>query len=189
VRRAAAAATAAALGLPVVLAGCGSARPAVPSGILPVSAVRYLPSVTKPLTALNVQQNSTLHHLTARLRDWGYAGGWQRTFQGESKRLNLVVSQSLTFRSHSGAEAFVGFLAGHLGAFYPFAIRKRLTLAGQAGWLIKPPECACHMAEPVYVGVTVAGSGVRWLEINGPRATGALLASLLRLPRGPAGRA
>jgi hypothetical protein len=35
------------------------------------------------------------------------------------------------------------------------------------------------MAEPLYVGVTAAGRDVRWLEINGPRATGMLLASLL----------
>jgi len=39
------------------------------------------------------------------------------------------------------------------------------------------------LAEPLYVGVTAAGRQVRWLEINGPRATSALLASLLaKLP-------
>jgi hypothetical protein len=35
------------------------------------------------------------------------------------------------------------------------------------------------MAEPVLVGVTVAGHQVRWLEINGPDATARLLAHLL----------
>ncbi len=178
-RAAAAAAVGMAVWLAACLAGCGSARPAAPSGILPASAVAYLPSVTKPLTALDVQQNSTLHDLTARLARWGYIGGWQRTFQGESRRLNLVVSQSLMFGTHAGARSFAGYLASHVGAFYPFAVVRPLTLTGQAGWLIKPPLCACHLATPVYVGVTVAGSRVRWLEINGPRATGTLLASLL----------
>ncbi len=181
------AAAAGALGLAVwlaaCLAGCGSARPAAaPSGILPASAISYLPAVTKPLTALDVQKNSSLHHLTGRLARWGYTGGWQRTFQGESHRLTLVVSQSLMFRTHAGAAAFAGYLAGHVAAFYPFALVRPLTLAGQSGWLIKPPLCACHLATPVYVGVTVAGSRVRWLEINGPIATGTLLARLLARP-------
>ena len=44
--------------------------------------------------------------------------------------------------------------------------------------------CACHMAEPFYVGVTVAGREVRWLEINGPRASSRLLTSLLAGLRG-----
>jgi hypothetical protein len=176
-RRAAAAAT---LAVAICVAGCGGPRPAAaPSGVLPVSAVRYLPSATSRLTALDVQKNSSLHDLTARLRRWGYTGGWQRTFQGESRRLTLVVSQSLMFRTQAGAEAFVTYLTRHLGAFYPYAIRRPLTLPGQAGWLIKPPLCACHLAEPVYVGVTVAGSRVHWLEINGPAATGTLLAAML----------
>jgi len=176
-RRAAAATL---LPLAIVLAGCGGTRPAaVPSGILPASAVRYLPSVTARLTALDVQKNSSLHDLTTKLRRWGYTGGWQRTFQGESRRLTLVTSRSLIFRTESGAKAFVSYLTGHLGDFYPYATRKRITLPGQAGWLIEPPLCACHMAQPFYIGVTVTGSRVTWLEINGPAATGRLLASLL----------
>jgi hypothetical protein len=176
--RAAAWLAAAAIGL----AGCGShaaPHPVPIGGVLAPDAIAGLPQVTKPLTAVDVQKDSSRPDLAARLRRWGYRGGWQRTFQGESRKLTLVVSRSLTFGTGTGAAAFVTYLRQHINAFYPFAISKPLAVSGQAGWLIKPPLCACHMAQPVYVGVTRAGRQVRWLEINGPRATGALLTSLL----------
>lgn len=162
-------------------AGCGEpARHRLPvSGVLGVEAVTGLPAVTRSITPADVQKDSTARGLAGRLRRWGYASGWQRTFQGESRRLTLVVSRSLTFRTKAGAEAFVSYLTGHLNAFYPYALRRPLRLAGQSGWMIKPPACACHMAQPLYVGVTAAGRQVRWLEINGPQATGKLLTSLL----------
>jgi hypothetical protein len=167
--------------LALCLAGCGGAPAHAPAatGVLPIRAISALPARTQPLSAADVQKDSSLHSLAARLDRWGYLSGWQRTFQGESRRLTLVVSRSLTFRNRSGAAAFVAYLDAHLYSFYPYAVSHRLSLTGQSGWLIKPPMCACHMAEPLYVGVTVAGRQVRWLEINGPTATSRLLASLL----------
>ncbi len=177
------------LAIAACLAGCGSAgghASAGPSvtGVLPIRAVGGLPARTQPITAVDVQKDSSLHRLAAQLGRWGYLGGWQRTFQGESRRLTLVVSRSLTFTGRAGAAAFVSYLESHLDSFYPFAVSRRLSLAGQSGWLIKPPMCACHMAEPLYAGVTVAGREVRWLEINGPRASPRLLTTLLADIRG-----
>ena len=171
-----------AAGVAIALAGCGAASahgPGPVTGVLPPHAIAGLPQVTKPLTATDVQKDSSRHDLAARMRRWGYRHGWQRTFQGESRRLTLVVSRSLTFRTNGGASDFVAYLERHINAFYPFAVSKPLEVSGQAGWLIKPPLCACHMAQPVYVGLTRAGRQVRWLEINGPRATSAVLTSLL----------
>lgn len=175
-----AAAIALAATLAACLAGCGVAprHHAAAAGVLPASAIA-LPTVTRALSAADVQKDASLRGLAAKLHQWGFLGGWQRTFQGESRRLTLAVSRSLTFSRPAGATAFVSYLDRHVDSFYPFAVTKPLTLAGQSGWLIKPPLCACHMAEPFYVGVTAAGRQVRWLEINGPRATGGLLASLL----------
>ena len=163
------------------LTGCGSAsgHAVTASGVLPKHAIAGLPEVTKALTPIDVQKDSSLHGLASQLRHWGFQGGWQRTFQGESHRLTLVVSRSLKFRSRAGATAFVTYLGSHVDSFYPFAVSKPMKLAGQSGWLIKPPLCACHMAQPLYVGVTTAGRQVSWLEINGPQASGALLTSLL----------
>ena len=168
------------------LAGCGSAagHPPAVTGVLGTRAVGGLATRTQRLTATDVQQNSSLHSLAAQLGRWGYLGGWQRTFQGESRRLTLVVSRSLTFRDRAGAVAFVSYLESHLDSFYPFAVSRRLSLAGQSGWLIRPPMCACHLAEPLYAGVTVAGREVRWLEINGPRASPRLLTAMLSDVRG-----
>lgn len=173
----------------ISLAGCGGdavGHPRPVTGVLPPHAITGLPEVTKALTAIDVQKDSSRPGLAARMRRWGYRSGWQRTFQGESRRLTLVVSRSLMFGTGTGAAHFVAYLEGHINAFYPFAISKPLAVSGQAGWLIKPPLCACHMAQPVYVGVTRAGRQVRWLEINGPRASGALLTSLLSAVPGAA---
>jgi len=175
-------AAAAAIAIAACVAGCGGATPsrhAVPSGVLPTRAVSWLPAKTQALSAADLQKESSRPGLEARLRGWGFLGGWQRTFQGESRRLTLVYSQSLTFRSPAGAAAFVRYLRLHVNAFYPFAVSRPVSIAGHSGWLIKPPLCACHMAQPLYVGLLATGRQVGWLEINGPRATGRMLASLL----------
>ena len=171
----------AAVSITALLAGCGGApaKPQAPSGVLPVRAVSWLPATTQSLTAADVQKDSTRPGLTAKLSGWGYRGGWQRTFQGESRRLTLVVSRSLTFGAPSGAAAFVAYLTGHMYSFYPFAVTRKITVAGRPGLLIKPPLCACHLAEPLWAGITAAGRRVHWLEINGPRATGRLLIRML----------
>ena len=182
------AAAALAVAAAACLAGCGGGpgHPPAASGVLPKHAITGLPQVTRALTPTDVQKDSSLHDLAGKLRHWGYHRGWQRTFQGESRRLTLVVSRSLTFRGRAGAAAFVAYLRRHVDSFYPFAVSKPLLVAGQSGWLIKPPMCACHMAQPFYVAVTTAGRQVRWLEINGPRATDALLTRLLAAVPGKA---
>lgn len=171
----------------LALAGCGvsTSPPApVPTGVLPVAAVPQLPAVTHPLSATDVSKDSTIADLAARLRSWGYLGGWERTFQGESRRLTLVVSNSLQFRDHRGATAFVHYMRDHIGGFFPLALVQPLSVTGGAGWVFEPPECACHMANPYFIGVAASGSRVTWLEINGPLATPQALRSLLaKIPR------
>jgi len=175
----------AALALVLAMTACGGSpgRAAAPSGVLPAAAVTGLAVVTQPLTGRDVQEDSTAPGLAARLAGWGYLGGWQRTFQGESRRLTLVVSRSLRFRTSPGAAAFVAYMHRRVGSFYPFALTSRLSLPGRSGWVIRPPLCGCHMATPLVVGVTAQGRKVSWLEINGPQATTRLLTQLLaRMP-------
>jgi hypothetical protein len=176
-----AAAGAAALALTLAITGCGSspARPTAPSGVLPATAVAGLAVATQPLTSQDVQKDSNAPGLAARLAGWGYVSGWQRTFQGESRRLTLVVSRSLQFRTSPGAAAFVAYMHQKVGTFYPFAVTSRLSMPGRSGWVIQPPLCGCHMATPLLVGVTARGHKVSWLEINGPRASTRLLTQLL----------
>jgi hypothetical protein len=172
---------AAALALALAMAACGSSpdRARAPSGVLPTTAVAGLAVVTRPLTGRDVQKDSTVSDLAARLAGWGYTGGWQRTFQGESRRLTLVVSRSLQFRTSPGAAAFVAYVHRNVGSFYPFALTSRLNMPGRSGWVIRPPLCGCHMATPLVVGVTAQGRKVSWLEINGPQASTRQLTQLL----------
>jgi len=172
---------AAALALTLAITACGGSpgRAATPSGVLPVAAVTGLAVATQPLTGQDVQKDSTAPDLAARLAGWGYVGGWQRTFQGESRRLTLVVSRSLQFRNSPGAAAFVAYMHQRVGSFYPFALTRPLSMPGRSGWVIRPPLCACHMATPLIVGVTAQGRKVSWLEINGPQASTRVLTQLL----------
>lgn len=168
------------------LAGCGTAHaaPVPKSGLLPPSAVAGLvattsPPVTVPLSAADLAKDSTAPDFAGRLAGWGYAGGWQRTFQGESRHLTLVVSRSLLFSGPGGAAAFASYVHRQLPFFYKYALIKAATIRGHGAWVILPPMCACHMATPLVAGVAVSGDRVSWLEINGPDATPDLLIRLL----------
>jgi hypothetical protein len=148
--------------------------------VLAASAVPGIPSVTTTLTAARLAQDAPIRGLAAKIASWGYLSGRQRTFQGESRHLTLVVSRALLFRGAAGARRYAQFVRGHAPAFFGSATQtRRLTGGGLAGWLFVPPLCACHLANPALIGLLRAGPRVTWLEINGPAATPALLVRLL----------
>lgn len=148
--------------------------------VLATSAVPGVPSTTTVLSVPELAKDASIPGLTSMLTSWGYLDGRERIFQGQSRHLTLVVSRSLIFKDATGARAFVAFVQANAWAFFGGVVEKQpLVAQGRSGWLFTPPMCACHMANPVIVGVLNDGSGVVWLEINGPEATPALLVSLL----------
>jgi hypothetical protein len=173
--------------LAVLAAGCGQAGghygPAVSNAALPVlatSQVPGIPSVTIRLSAAELGKDAVIRGLAARISSWGYLGGRQRTFQGESHHLTLVVSRALMFRDAAGAQRYVAFVREHQAAYFGVAVQVRhLSGPGASGWRFVPPLCACHLANPVLIGVLKTGAKVIWLEINGPAATPAVLVRLL----------
>jgi hypothetical protein len=171
----------------LAVSGCGQVgsqhSPVVPNARLPVlatSAVPGIPSVTTRLTTADLGKDAAIRGLAAEIASWGYLGGRQRTFQGESHHLTLVISRALIFRDATGAQHYAAFVREHQAAFFGTSVQAR-HLPGRtvSGWLFIPPLCACHMANPALIGVLNAGSRVLWLEINGPTATAALLLRLL----------
>jgi len=167
--------------------GCGQAAgqpgPAVSTAALPVlarSAVPGIPSATIRLTAAELAKDAVIAGLAAKISSWGYLAGRQRTFQGESRHLTLVVSRALLFRNAVGARRYTDFVRAHQAAFFGIAAQaKRLPGRGLSGWVFIPPLCACHLANPALIGVLNTGARVIWLEINGPAATRPLLVRLL----------
>jgi hypothetical protein len=148
--------------------------------VLAGSAVPGIPSVTIRLTAADLAKDAVIAGLAAKISSWGYLAGRQRTFQGESRHLTLVVSRALVFRTAPGARRYTAFVREHQAAFFGIAAQvKRLSVPGASGWIFTPPLCACHLANPALIGVLNAGTRVIWLEINGPSATPALLERLL----------
>lgn len=178
-----------ALAVAVVLAGCGGSATrgtATPSGslsdlqVLAPSAVPGIPYTTRAVSASDLAKDAPIPGLQSKIASWGYLGGRQRTFQGESRHLTLVISRSLAFRDSGGANRFVGFVHSQATAFFGGGVTEQsLTAQGRAGWMFGPAPCACHMASPVQIAVLDAGAEVVWLEINGPDANATLLMSLL----------
>lgn len=174
----------------VLLAGCAGPAQTQPVSstqttalamrVLAPAAVPGLPSVTKVLTVDELAKDASVPGLASSIASWGYVDGRQRTFQGPSHHLTLVVSRSLVFKDQAGARSFVAFVQKNAAAYFGATTQVRSLVAqGRAGWIFTPPPCACHLANPALIGVLDAGSNVVWLEINGPDATPALLIRLL----------
>ncbi len=160
-------------------AGHSSAAAALPR-TLAASAVPYLPSTRRALSASFLARESQVQGLVGRLAGWGYVAGAQRYFQGESRKLQVVDARTLRFRGAPGASAFVGFMRGHLNAYLgSFPKLRSLVLGGRSGVVAAGQECQCHLANPSYLALIARGGTVTWLEINGPGATRGRLAALL----------
>jgi hypothetical protein len=148
--------------------------------VLAAAAVPGIPSVTTRLTSADLGKDAAIRGLAAEITSWGYLGGRQRTFQGESHRLSLVISRALVFRDATGAQRYAAFVHEHEVAFFGVAVQTRpLPGRSTSGWLFIPPLCACHLANPALIAILNAGPRVLWLEINGPTATPTLLVRLL----------
>jgi hypothetical protein len=159
----------------------GSASgPANNTPVLVRSAVPGLPETTRPLTVAVLSKETTAP-VAAALAASGYLGGSERTFQVPSKQLSLVVSRSFVFRSPSGAATFLAFVKEHSDTWFGgFGDTHAVVSAGRRGWVFRPADCACHLANPVLVGVVLQGDHLAWLEINGPAATEQRLLDLLQ---------
>jgi hypothetical protein len=147
---------------------------------LPAHAVGYLPSAAKPLNMRSLARESGAPQLRAQLATWGFLAGADRYFQGESRRLQVVDSRTLRFRSAEGASSFVQFMQAHLESYLGSLPRiRRFTAQGRTGILAIGQPCACHLANPAFLAIVMRGPTVTWLEINGPGATPRTLGSLI----------
>jgi hypothetical protein len=169
---------AAIVALALLATACGTSSP---PATLRAAAVPYLPSTTRVLSPAGLAREAGSPELASSLRNWGYSAGAQRYFQGESRRLQVVDSRTLRFRSTSGARAFVAFARAHVSTYLgSFPRVQALALGPRRGFLATAQPCQCHLANPAFLVVLVRAGDVTWLEINGPRATPGVLDALLR---------
>ena len=148
--------------------------------MLSAAAVPGLAVTTRAVPVTLLEKDAQIPGLGTRLVMDGYLGGRERTFQGPSKDLSLVVSRSLVFRLPAGAADFVRVVHDEATTYFGLGteVAPLSTTAGR-GWLFRPAACACHLANPLRLGVVQDGSRVVWLSINGPLATDARLTTLL----------
>ncbi|HEY7196704.1 MAG TPA: hypothetical protein VH306_05935 [Gaiellaceae bacterium] len=167
----------------VVVPGCGSGGGGE-TGALPVLSGSTLPTLaadTHPVDAAGLSSDADPKaDLEGRLGDWGFSHGTERVFQGESERLDRVVSRTLEFDSAEGASSYVDYLGGHPDLFYGVgSTAKRFALGGRAGYLVDAASCACHRAAPTLVAVLARGNRVTYLEANGGAVTDASVRRLV----------
>jgi hypothetical protein len=166
------------------LGGCGederaAAPPPPPPPTRPASAVPYLESKERALPAAVVAREAGRPALAARLAEWGYDGGRNRSFQGQSERLQVVDARTYRFRTPAGAAAFMRVIRADPEAFFPGAGEQRaLASSGRKGIAVTGLPCSCHMAQPAFFAAVADGTTVSSLEINGARAS---LGALRRL--------
>jgi hypothetical protein len=169
-----------ALAAAALCAGCAASAHTPPPATLSATAVPYLPSSARTLTQTGLAREAGTPALASELRAWGFQAGTQRYFQGESRRLQVVDSRTVRFRSARGALAFVAFVRSHIATYLgSFPRLKELTAGGRHGFLAIGQPCQCHLANPAFLAVLARAGAVTWLEINGPGATRKRLDALL----------
>jgi hypothetical protein len=158
-----------------------SSAPVTP--VLAASPVVGLTATTIDVTQQTLRDETTVAGVTQALDSSGFVGGRQRTFQGPSKDLTLVLSRSLAFRDAAGAEHFLSFVHDHADALFGLTTEvSPLAVGARSGWTFVAPQCACPGAQPRVVAVVQDGARIDWLTINGPQATTARARSLLAAP-------
>jgi hypothetical protein len=167
-----AAAALAAAALSACGAGARDAPAPPPPPALSASALPDLEPKERTLTAASLARETPVPGLRDRLASWGYQAGFSRSFQGQSRRLQVVESRTLRFATPRGATAFVAAVRARPSAYYPGGLTAHdFSSRGRRGIVVKAAACSCHLANPALLGVVTRGSTVSWLEINGPRAT------------------
>jgi hypothetical protein len=162
-----------------VLAGCGGSEEE-PLPVLPTAAVPGLHEETHEvlLRDLLVDFGATNENVEARVGP--YVRGRERIFQGESHKLDRVVSRTLEFQDAEAARAYVSFYGAHVDlAFGTGTDKSAIRSRGRTGYLIDAASCACHRAEPTLAAVVARDTRVTYLEVNGGGATRESLITLL----------
>ena len=157
-------------------AGSSSADP--PPAVLPASAVPYLTSTAQVLDASSLAHQDALPAVADKLSGWGFRSAAQRTFQGQSKHLQIVISRTVQFDSPAGASAYLDYLRANANTVYGVSTQKPQRNRGRSGVVVHPQACACHMAAATFLGLLRDGSRVSYLSLTGPTASASLLQQL-----------
>ena len=149
-----------------------------PPAVLPASAVPYLPSTAQVLDASSLAHQDALPAVADKLSGWGFRSAAQRTFQGQSKHLQIVISRTVQFDSPAGARAYLNFIRANANTVYGVSTQKPQSNRGRSGVVVHPQACACHMAAATFMGLLQDGSRVSYLSLTGPKASALLLQQL-----------
>jgi hypothetical protein len=155
--------------------------------VLSADGLPGLAEKDRSLPIAELAKDSSLPDAASQLVADGYVGGRERTFQGPSRHLTYVASRSLAFRDEAGARLFLSFVRAHPDAWFGSSTQASdVVSASRPGFVFQPSACACHLANPVFVGVVQDGPRLVWLEVNGPDATRQVLLDLLKPSRSSA---
>jgi hypothetical protein len=162
---------------------CGSGSAAsssadAPPAVLAASAVPYLSSTAQVLDASSLAHQDALPAVADKLSGWGFRSAAQRTFQGQSKHLQIVVSRTVQFDTPAGASAYLDYIRANADTVNGVSTQKPQTNRGRSGVVVHPQACACHMAAATFIGLLRDGSRVSYLSLTGPTASASMLQQL-----------
>jgi hypothetical protein len=170
----------------LLVAGCGGAVAATTPAVhvrVPVLAAHAVPGLSGPRHAVAAQaliRDAPVAGLADDLERWGFVGGEEADYRGNSPVFSVVSSRTLVFDAPVGARSFVSLVGTHASAYAGgAALSQPIASAGRRGVLLTAGACGCATEVPQLLAVVSAGRRVTWLEATGRRVTVAAVTKLL----------
>jgi hypothetical protein len=170
------------IGVGLVLAGCGagaddSAPPTLPAAALPDLAASAHPLDAEALAGDAFDQDE----LKSLLEEAGFLAGSEREFSGKTTTFDHVVARSLRFGDAEGADAYLGWLAGHGEDLLGRAAPAKIAPPGESGVALALIRCStCKKELPTFLAGWRRGEVVYSLLAAGPGANAATFSALAR---------
>lgn len=163
------------LALALALAACGGTSGGAPSppGTLAADAVPGLASGVRTLDAAALAADAfEPAGLERLLEGWDYRIGSEREFSGHTSTFDRVVARALRFESAEGAEAYLGWLAGHADEILGNTEAQDPLPLGESGLLFSLVRCGqCKHELPTFLAAWRRGSTVLSLLAAGSGAS------------------
>jgi hypothetical protein len=172
--------------LALLVAGCGGAVAATTPAVhvrAPVLAAQAVPGLSgsrHAVAAPALARDAPVAGLAEDLDSWGFVGGEEADYRGNTPVFSVVTSRTLVFATPGGARSFVSLVGANASAYAGgAALSQPIASAGRRGFLLTAGACGCATELPQRLAVVSAGRRVTWLEATGRRATAAAVTKLL----------
>ena len=180
-----------ALGILVLLSGCGGGSEAAPSESV-TGWTNYVPlahpdslsdlrhedrELDREVLSEDALEPAALSDLLEEAR---FEGGFEIEYTGRTKLYSHVVTRTLDFAAAAGASTYLRWLDRNASDILGPVKSKQALPVGSDGVLLLQEGCNCHSDLPTYLAAWREGSIVRTLLADGPGANERRVTALAR---------